>query len=141
MAKLKSFVRTELHGTVQGVKLIDLPNGDMSIIEFSIPYNENYKDKVTGEWKSTPTEWYNMQVWGGKSNGWFQSAIRTIVDGAYVVVTDCMRKTSSYEDKKTGEVKYTSKYKVNQFRVIGTEVDSEPTSGGKASRGDGDMPF
>ncbi len=140
----KSFARTEVHGKVRSVKIIDIKD-DLSIIDFSIPYSENYKDKKTGEWTSTPTEWYNLQIWGNKSNSWFQSAIRGIVEGAYVIVTDCIRKTDKYEDKKTGEIKSVLKYKVNQFRIVDSEVDREPTTGGKASfnKGGGDdgMPF
>lgn len=130
----QSFTRTEVHGTVRKVNIKEFGSG-RKVLEFTIPYNESYKDKTTGEWKNTPTEWFDMQIWGDDSNKWFQSAVRTIVEGAYIIITDAIRKTDSYENLK-GEVGRKVRYKVNQFRVMKQEIENQPTSGGKASRDD-----
>lgn len=134
----QSFTRTEIHGIVRRVSLKDF--AERSVLSFSIPYSESYKDKNTGEWKSTPTEWFELKIWGSKDNKWFQSAVANIVEGAFVIVSDAIRMTNKRENAKGETVTYIE-YKVNKFQVVKGDVEKQPTQGGKAADRDGDMPF
>lgn len=129
----KSFARTEVHGTVRNVKIKDL--GKSKVLEFSIPYSESYKDSKTNEWKSTPTVWYNMQIWGNDDNAWFRSSVKNIVEGAFIIVTDALRKDDNYENNK-GEITTSVRYKVNKYHIVKGEVENQPTAGGKAAKSD-----
>jgi single-strand DNA-binding protein len=56
--------QVSLIGRVGGmVEYTSLTNGT-KVGNFSLATNERYKDKETGEWKDSETDWHRIVVWG-----------------------------------------------------------------------------
>lgn len=133
----KSFVSTQVRGFVRGVKVVTM-NDTNSKITFSIPHQRSFFDKKTNEWRESITEWYNMSIWGNPENKWFQSALKSVVDGAYICIDNCLRELRTF-DGKDGTKQIRLEYKVVDFYVVGGVHENDSSTGRGKAAGAGDI--
>lgn len=106
--------------------------GGVAVAKFSLATNERYKDK-NGEWQDR-TEWHNLVA--------FQRTAEIVGEylkkGRTVYVEGSLR-TSSWDDKESGQKKYRTEIMVNDLVLLGggrgEGGDSEGGGGYSRSRG------
>lgn len=140
MGKLRA--NTEVFGIVRKVSVRNFANG--SVLEFDIPINSKYKDKTTGEWKETDTEWYSCQIWGKPDDKGFQNAVSSITEGVFINIYESERITRTDQAKDGSARKYV-KYKVHSYYVPnaasgGSKAATQAPVASNAADGD-DLPF
>lgn len=92
-----------------------LASGD-AVASFSVATSEKWKDKQTGEMREE-TEWHRMTAFGKLAE----------IIGEYArkgskVYCEGQIKTRKYQDKQTGQDRYATEIKVNDFQLL----DSKP---------------
>lgn len=113
----KEYIRNinEVHLLGNVTRKFDLREfGDNCVLNFGVATNRNSKDKATGEWVKK-TEFHNLVLWGElgrKFDAKYSKGDIVEVKGELV--------TEKYQDKKTGEDKYTTKIKVLEVVGLGT---------------------
>lgn len=102
----------------------------IGILTFSIATSSSYKDKSTGEWKSNST-WHNIIMFGTReSNARIEALAPHLVKGMKVFVEGSIM-TDSYEDKKTGEKRYSTKINAQLLEVLSSGKDRRSSGGGE----------
>ena len=105
------------------------PSG-VAVAKFSLATNERFKNKQ-GEWEDR-TEWHNLVA--------FQRTAEIVGEylkkGRTVYVEGALR-TSSWEDKESGQKKYRTEIMVNDLVLLGGrgEAGGDHEGGGSKSRG------
>ncbi|MDH4273866.1 MAG: single-stranded DNA-binding protein [Gammaproteobacteria bacterium] len=89
-----------------------MPSGQ-AIASATIATTEAWKDKQTGE-KQERTEWHRVTFFGRLA----EIAGEYLKKGAQVYVEGSLR-TEKYQDKTTGEDKYTTKIVANEMQMLG----------------------
>jgi len=128
-----------------------LPSGQ-AVCSMSLACNETWIDKA-GQ-KQERTEWVRCTVWGKQA----EACGKYLEKGKQVYVEGSLR-TESWDDKETGEKKYTTKVQVQKVVFLGgrnggseggeRELERQRTGGGRApdpappdfGPGDDDIPF
>jgi single-strand DNA-binding protein len=104
--------------------------GGMAVAKFSLATNERHKDK-DGNWQDR-TEWHNLVA--------FQRTAEIVGEylkkGRTVYVEGALR-TSSWDDKETGQKKYKTEILVNDLVLLGggqrgDNAGGESTGGGRS---------
>lgn len=93
-----------------------LPGGD-TVCSFSIACSETWKDKATGERKES-TEWINAVIYGKLAD----VAGQYLKKGSQVFLSGKM-KTRKWQDKQTGQDRYTTEIHVNDMKMLGGKPD------------------
>ncbi|MEK6749168.1 MAG: single-stranded DNA-binding protein [Pseudomonadota bacterium] len=100
-----------------------MPSGQ-AIASATIATTEAWKDKQTGE-KQERTEWHRVTFFGRLA----EIAGEYLKKGAQVYVEGSLR-TEKYQDKTTGEDKYTTKIVANEMQMLGGRSGSGATTMG-----------
>lgn len=95
-----------------------MPNGN-AVANFSIATTESWKNKQTGEYEKQ-TEWHNLTVFGkfGEMCGQY------LKKGAKVYVEGKI-KTEKWQDKTSGQDRYTTKIIVSELQMLDTRNDDQ----------------
>ena len=83
-----------------------------AVAKFTLATNERYKDK-NGEWQDR-TEWHNLVAWARTA----EIVGEYLKKGGKVYVEGSLR-TSSWDDKETGQKKYKTEIVVNDLVLLG----------------------
>ena len=103
-----------------------LPSG-AAVAKFGLATSDRFKDKG-GEWQDR-TEWHNLVAFGKVAE-----IIRDYVKkGAKLYVEGSLR-TSSWDDKTSGQKKYKTEIIVNDISLLSGRGDGEGGGGGSYSR-------
>ena len=94
-----------------------LDNGAV-VCNFSIATSETYKDKNTGE-KKTTTEWHNIVLWRGLA----EVAEKYLKKGAKVYIEGKL-KTRKWQDKD-GNDRYSTEILGDQMTMLGNKGDNQ----------------
>lgn len=99
--------------------------GGKAITSFSIACGEKWKDKNTGQ-PVERTEWINCVTF----NKLAEISGEYLTKGSLVFVSGKM-KTDKYQDKQTGQDRYSTKISVLNMKMLGgrAEAGSNPTGG------------
>jgi single-strand DNA-binding protein len=100
------------------------PNGT-PVAKFTLATNERYKDK-NGQWQDR-TEWHNLVAWQRTA----EIVGEYVKKGSKVYVEGSLR-TSSWDDKNSGEKKYRTEIIVNDLVLLSGRGDAEGASRGAA---------
>ena len=92
--------------------------GGVALAKFPLATSETYKDRSTGEKKST-TEWHNVILWRGLA----EVAEKYIRKGSLVYIEGKLR-TRSWEDQD-GNKKYTTEVVADNMTMLGGRKDNE----------------
>jgi single-strand DNA-binding protein len=104
------------------------PSGT-AVAKFTLATNERYKDKE-GQWQDR-TEWHNLVAWARTA----EIVGEYLKKGRTVYVEGSLR-TSSWDDKETGQKKYKTEIVVNDLVLLGGGRDAGGgEEGGGRSRG------
>ena len=103
------------------------PSGT-AVAKFTLATNERYKDKE-GQWQDR-TEWHNLVAWARTA----EIVGEYLKKGRTVYVEGSLR-TSSWDDKETGQKKYKTEIVVNDLVLLGGGRDVGGEEGGGRSRG------
>ena len=95
--------------------------------KFSPATNERYKDK-DGQWQDR-TEWHNLLAWQRTA----EIVGEYMKRGSKVYIEGSLR-TSSWDDKSTGEKKYRTEIVVNDLVLLSGRGDGEGVCRGAAAR-------
>ncbi len=109
-----------------------LENGTQ-VANFSVATTESYKDKTTGE-KKTTTEWVNVVLWRGVA----EVAIKYVRKGDLVYIEGKL-KTRSWE--KDGVTKYTTEVVGDVLQMLGSSGAKESVPAGDAEDNSDNLPF
>jgi single-strand DNA-binding protein len=102
--------------------------GGASVMTLSLAINESYID--ANKERQQRTEWVRVVVWGKRAEG----LARILRKGSTVLVEGALR-TSSYEDRKTGEKRYKTEVHASQVCLAGRGPDAD--HGARAASGSG----
>ena len=93
------------------------PNGT-TVAKFTLATNERYKDK-NGQWQDR-TEWHNLVAWQRTA----EIVGEYVKKGSKVYIEGSLR-TSSWDDKNTGEKKYRTEIWVNDLVLLSGRGEGE----------------
>jgi single-strand DNA-binding protein len=102
----------------------------MAIARFSLATTERAKDK-DGNWQDK-TEWHNLVAFGRTA----EVAGEYLKKGRTVYIEGALR-TSSWDDKESGQKKYKTEVIVNDLVMVGGQRDGGEGGGGGYSGGRG----
>jgi len=103
--------------------------GGMAIARFSLATTERAKDKE-GNWQDK-TEWHNLVAFGRTA----EVAGEYLKKGRTVYIEGSLR-SSSWDDKETGQKKYKTEVIVNDLVMVGGQREGAESGGGySAGRG------
>ena len=91
------------------------------VAKFSLATNERYKDKA-GQWQDR-TEWHNLVAWQRTA----EIIGEYVKKGSKIYVEGSLR-TSSWDDKNTGEKKYRTEIVVNDLVLLSGRSEGEGAS-------------
>jgi len=80
---------------------------------FSIATTETYKNRKSGE-RTSHTEWHNITLWRGLA----EVADKYLHKGDKVLIEGKIR-TRSWEDKESGQTRYTTEILADQMQMMG----------------------
>jgi len=80
---------------------------------FSIATTETYKNRKSGE-RTSHTEWHNITLWRGLA----EMADKYLHKGDKVLIEGKIR-TRSWEDKESGQTRYTTEILADQMQMMG----------------------
>jgi single-strand DNA-binding protein len=103
------------------------------VAKFTLATNERYKDK-SGQWQDR-TEWHNLVAWQRTA----EIVGEYVKKGSKVYVEGSLR-TSSWDDKNTGEKKYRTEIVVNDLVLLSGRGDGEGASRGGGNNSDQRVP-
>jgi single-strand DNA-binding protein len=128
--------------------------GGAAVVSFSIATTESWKDKQSGE-KVEKTEWHNITAFGKLA----EICGEYLKKGSQVYVEGRIQ-TDKYQDKQTGQDRYSTKIIINEMQMLGgrggagmpesrpadsrpSAPQQQPESQGPMSSGDfdDDIPF
>ncbi len=92
-----------------------------TVAKISLATNERYKDKA-GQWQDR-TEWHNLVAWQRTA----EIIGEYVKKGSKIYVEGSLR-TSSWDDKNTGEKKYRTEIVVNDLVLLSGRGDGEGAS-------------
>jgi single-strand DNA-binding protein len=105
-----------------------LPSG-MAVAKFGLATNERFKDKE-GNWQDR-TEWHNLVAFGKVAE-----IIRDYVKKGNKLYVEGGLRTSSWEDKTSGQKRYKTEVIVNELSLLSGRGEGDgSSSGGSSSRG------
>ena len=120
----KSVNKVILLGNVGRDPEIKFAASGTPIASFSLATSERFKDKSSGEWQDR-TEWHSLTAFGKVAE-----IIRDYVKkGAKLYVEGSLR-TSSWEDKQSGQKRYKTEIVVNDISLLSGRDDSYSGGGG-----------
>ena len=102
------------------------------VAKFSLATNERYKDK-NGQWQDR-TEWHNLVAWQRTA----EIIGEYVKKGSKIYVEGSLR-TSSWDDKNTGEKKYRTEIVVNDLVLLSGRGDGESASRSASGGGNFDQ--
>jgi single-strand DNA-binding protein len=88
---------------------------------FSIATTETYKNRQSGE-KTSHTEWHNIVLWRGLA----EVADKYLHKGDKVLIEGRIR-TRSWEDKESGQMRYSTEILTDQMQMMGSNKKAENT--------------
>lgn len=88
---------------------------------FSIATTETYKNRQSGE-KTSHTEWHNVVLWRGLA----EVADKYLHKGDKVLIEGRIR-TRSWEDKESGQMRYSTEILADQMQMMGSNKKAEKT--------------
>ena len=100
----------------------------MAIARFSLATSERAKDK-DGNWQDK-TEWHNLVAFGRTA----EVAGEYLKKGRTIYIEGALR-TSSWDDKESGQKKYRTEVIVNDLVMVGGQRDGGEGGGYSGSRG------
>lgn len=106
--------------------------GGASVAKFSLATDEQWKD-AKGE-RQKRTDWHNVQVWGKPA----EAVEKFLKKGSLVYVEGSIR-NESWEDKNSGEKKYSTSINAQRVQFLETRKDTEGTKA--VQEDDEDVPF
>ena len=92
------------------------------ICRFSIATTETYKDRKNGE-RTSHTEWHNITLWRGLA----EVADKYLHKGDKVLIEGRIR-TRSWEDKESGQTRYSTEILANQMQMMGSNKKTEESN-------------
>ncbi len=95
--------------------------GGTAVANFSIATSENFKDRNTGEKKST-TEWHNVVLWRGLA----EIAEKYVKKGMQVYIEGKL-KTRQWQDKE-GATRYSTEIVGDNLQMLGRKDDNAQNS-------------
>jgi single-strand DNA-binding protein len=118
----KSVNKVILVGNLGKDPEVKYTQGGMAVAKFTIATNERYKDKE-GQWQDR-TEWHNLVA--------FQRTAEIVGEylkkGGKVYIEGSLR-TSSWDDKESGQKKYRTEILVNDLVLLGGRGEADSTGG------------
>ncbi len=102
------------------------------VAKFSLATNERYKDK-SGQWQDR-TEWHNLVAWQRTA----EIIGEYVKKGSKIYVEGSLR-TSSWDDKNTGEKKYRTEIVVNDLVLLSGRGEGEGASRAASAGGNFDQ--
>jgi len=99
-----------------------------AVASFSIATSESWKDKNTGE-KQERTEWHNVTAF----NKLTEIIGEYVKKGSQIYIEGSLR-TEKYQDKKTGEDRYSTKIIANNIQMLGGRGDNEQSQSNNTAR-------
>ena len=87
--------------------------GGAAVVSFSIATTESWKDKQSGE-KVEKTEWHNITAFGKLA----EICGEYLKKGSQVYVEGRIQ-TDKYQDKQTGQDRYSTKVIINDMQMLG----------------------
>jgi len=103
-----------------------LPSGE-AVATLSIATSEGWKDKQTGELKER-TEWHRVEVFRRLA----EIAGQYLRKGSKVYIEGSLR-TDKWQDKETGQDRYTTKIVGNNLQMLDSRGDAAMAAGGMPS--------
>jgi single-strand DNA-binding protein len=100
---------------------IKYTSGGQAVTNLRVATSRSWTDKASGQRKEE-TEWHRIEVWGKQA----ETCSQYLTKGRQVYVEGRI-KTDKYQDKQTGQERYSTKIVAEDVRFIG--------SGGGAARG------
>jgi len=88
---------------------------------FSIATTETFKSRKSGE-RTSHTEWHNITLWRGLA----EIADKYLHKGDKVLIEGRIR-TRSWEDKESGQTRYTTEILADQMQMMGSNKKAEAT--------------
>lgn len=88
---------------------------------FSIATTETFKSRKSGE-RTSHTEWHNITLWRGLA----EIADKYLHKGDKVLIEGRIR-TRSWEDKESGQTRYTTEILADQMQMMGNNKKAEAT--------------
>lgn len=122
----KSVNKVILLGNVGKDPEIKFASNGNAIASFSIATSERYKDKNSGEWQER-TEWHALTAFGKTAE-----IIRDYVKKGSKLYIEGSLRTSSWDDKQSGQKRYKTEIVVNDLSLLSGR--DENSGGGGYSR-------
>jgi len=124
----KSVNKVILIGNLGKDPEVKYTQGGMAVAKFTVATNERYKDK-DGQWQDR-TEWHNLVA--------FQRTAEIVGEylkkGGKVYIEGSLR-TSSWDDKESGQKKYRTEILVNDLVLLGGRGEGAGDSFAGSARG------
>lgn len=86
--------------------------GGQAVLHIRLATTESYLDKDKN--RQERTEWHRVTVWGARA----EALAKFLTKGSTIFVEGSLR-TSSYDDKKTGEKRYSTEINANNIILAG----------------------
>ena len=93
---------------------------DYSVTNFSVATSRKVKNKQTGEYTDTETEWHQITAWGKRG----EVIAKYFHSGSEIAITGHIH-YDKWEDKETGATKYSTKIILENFWFTGGSTKGE----------------
>lgn len=120
----KSVNKVILLGNVGKDPEIKFASNGNAIASFSIATSERYKDKNSGEWQER-TEWHALTAFGKTAE-----IIRDYVKKGSKLYIEGSLRTSSWDDKQSGQKRYKTEIVVNDLSLLSGRDENSGGGGG-----------
>ncbi len=119
----KSVNKVILLGNVGKDPEIKFASSGNAIASFSLATTERFKDKNSGEWQDR-TEWHALTAFGKTAE-----IIRDYVKKGSKLYVEGSLRTSSWEDKQSGQKRYKTEVLVNDISLLSGRDDAASGDG------------
>ena len=92
---------------------------NMAVMSVSLATNDGYKDRQTGQFVEV-TEWHRVTVFGKQAE-----TLGSYAKKGDLLYIEGRIKTTKYQDKNTGEDRYSTEIIANQTQMIGSKSQSD----------------
>jgi single-strand DNA-binding protein len=107
-----------------------MPSGG-AVCSISVATSESWKDKNTGQ-QQERTEWHNVEAFGKLAEimgEYLRKGSQVYIEGSI--------QTDKYQDKQTGQDRYSTKIKARELQMLGGKADGGPGQGGQQQQPQG----
>ncbi len=119
----KNINKCEIEGNIgKELSLRYMPNGK-AVLNFSVACSNDYFDKDKNDWVNQ-TDWADCVAFDKIA----ESIAQKCSKGSYILITDSRYKKRAYQDKNSGDTRYSHEFIINEWRPLAAASSNDQAS-------------